>query len=191
MIERDDIITDDIAVAEIMNDFFANSILHLNVRGYDAITSINTTIDEISNIIVTFKKHPSILKIKERIQTTNTFSFSYINEQIIKDEICSLDTRKPTRFNNIPAKILVHSHDICSSHLRDIFNNSIINRKFPSALKRADISPTHKKDERTNKENYRPVSILPAVSKIFERIMYSQIENYIISHLSEHLQKGL
>ena len=53
LIEGDDIITDDIAVAEIMNDVFANSILHLNVRGYEAITYINTTIVEMSNIIVT------------------------------------------------------------------------------------------------------------------------------------------
>ena len=51
----------------------------------------------------------------------------------------------------------------------------------------ADISPAHKKDERTNKENYRPVNILPSVSKIFERIIYCQIDNYINKHLSDHL----
>ena len=51
----------------------------------------------------------------------------------------------------------------------------------------ADISPVHKKDERTNIENYRPVSILPSVSKIFERIIYCQIDNYIDKHLSDYL----
>ena len=51
----------------------------------------------------------------------------------------------------------------------------------------ADISPAHKQDENTKKENYRPVSILPSVSKIFETIMYNQIEKYMNQHLSEYL----
>ena len=71
--------------------------------------------------------------------------------------------------------------------LRDIFNSSINNRTSPSAIKMADISPAHKKEGHANKENYRPVSILPSVSKIFERIMYSQIENHINHYLSEYL----
>ena len=187
LIEGNDILSNDMEVAEIMNDFFANSITHLRIRGYAAASSPDPTVDNISNIIATFKNHPSILKIKEKVQTMNKFSFSCVNEKLITDEICSLDIRKPTTFNNIPAKILVHCHNMCSSHLRHIFNKSVINRTFPTALKMADISPAHKKDERTNKDNYRPVSILPSVSKIFERIMYSQIEHYMNNHLSEHL----
>ena len=42
----------------------------------------------------------------------------------------------------------------------------------------ADITPVHKKDESTNKENYKHVSILPNVSKIFEKQIYSQIYIY-------------
>ena len=42
-----------------------------------------------------------------------------------------------------------------------------------------EITPAHKKDETTLKENYRPISILPSVSKIFERTMYDHIYEYI------------
>ena len=77
--------------------------------------------------------------------------------------------------------------DICSSHLSIIFNNSLSKQYFPSDLKMADISPAHKQDENTKKENYRPVSILPSVSKIFETIMYNQIEKYMNQHPSEYL----
>ena len=121
------------------------------------------------------------MEIKDRVQTTTKFSLSCVNEKLITEVICSLDISKPTTFNNIPSKILVQSCDICSTHLTDIFNS------FPSALKMADISPVHRKDERTNKENHRPVSILPSVSKIFERIIYCQIDNYVNKHLSDHL----
>ena len=55
---------------------------------------------------------------------------------------------------------------------------SIINKVFPSSLKKADITPVYKKDEKFLKNNYRPVSILPSVSKIYERCIYDQINNY-------------
>ena len=186
-IEGIEIISNDIEVAETMNDFFANSILNLNIRGHDNTCSPDPTVETISKIIATFTNHPSILKIKETVQTTIKFSLSCVNEKLITDAICSLDISKPKTFNNIPAKILVQSSDICFTHLTDIFNSSIINIFFPSALKMADITPAHKKDERTNKENFRPVSILPSVSKIFERIIYCQIDNEINKHLSDHL----
>ena len=51
--------------------------------------------------------------------------FSFINDNDISEEIKSLDINKPTTLNNIPAKILVQTSDICSSDLRVIFNNSI------------------------------------------------------------------
>ena len=66
-------------------------------------------------------------------------------------------------------------------------NESISNVAFPDSLKLADITPAHKKEERTKKNNYRPVSILPSISKIFERKMYDQISLYINKYLSPYL----
>ena len=69
-----------------------------------------------------------------------------------------------------------------------IWNNEIIeNKKFPSELKCADITPIFKKLECILKKNYRPVSILPVVSKIFERIMQNQIKSYVEKYLSPFL----
>ncbi len=59
--------------------------------------------------------------------------------------------------------------------------------KFPSKLKLADITPLYKKLEAIYKENFRPVSLLPVVSKIFERIMQKQMRDYIDRYLSPHL----
>ena len=60
-------------------------------------------------------------------------------------------------------------------------------KKFAVELKVADITPLHKKLETINKENYRPVSLLPVVSKIFERLMLKQMKPFIETFLSKWL----
>ena len=57
-------------------------------------------------------------------------------------------------------------------------NNCILNGIFPSILKYANITPSFKKLERLLKINYRPVSILPTLSKIYEKVIYQQIYEY-------------
>ena len=67
----------------------------------------------------------------------------------------------------------------------DIWNIRIVRNKiFPINLKLADISPIFKKDDATLVKNYRPVSVLPVVSKIFVKIMHKQITVYIEEYLS-------
>ena len=107
------------------------------------------------------------------------------NVDEIMTEINNLNTNKPTTFNNIPAKLIVETNDICSPFICRIFNDSIINYTFPDSFKMADITPVHKKDETTIKDNYRPISILPCISKIFERLMHLQISRYMDFYLSE------
>ena len=89
---------------------------------------------------------------------------------------------------SIPTKQLKRVVNIVSKPLSTIWNNEIIeNQKFPTKLKNADITPIHKKLETIFPENYRPVSILPVVSKIFERLMQKQMKNHIEKYLSPFL----
>ena len=60
-------------------------------------------------------------------------------------------------------------------------------KKFPSNLKLADVTPIFKKEDSTLTRNYRPVSVLPTVSKIFERLMQKQIISYIDRFLSPYM----
>ena len=80
-----------------------------------------------------------------------------------------MNTKKPTTLNNISAKSLVATSDIISPFIAKLDNEAKSNSEFPDPLKMADIRPIHKNDETTLKENYRPVSILPSISKFFER----------------------
>ena len=107
------------------------------------------------------------------------FHFSESNEGDISSKIANLNINKPTTFTNIPAKILVETSDIISPFLTRINNDVKLQSLFPNPLKLADLTPTHKREETTVTDNYRAVSILPSVSKIFERDMEEQIFSYM------------
>ena len=70
----------------------------------------------------------------------------------------------------IPIEILKKS-TFCFPELINCINESLTNNKFPDTLRLSDITPVFKKLDPSDKANYRPVSILPLVSKVFEKIM--------------------
>ena len=108
-------------------------------------------------------------------------------ESILK-EIINLDNKKNGTFKNIHTRRLKDVSDICSPILANICNEEILlNKNCPENLKLADASPVFKKKDKTFVENYRPVSVLPAVSKIVERIMQTQISDCIGKFLSPFL----
>ena len=76
---------------------------------------------------------------------------------------------------NIPTKILQLAAHSCSLVLADCINSAINNCSIPDKLKWADIVPCYKKDDASDKSNFRPISILPTVSKVFEKILFEQI----------------
>ena len=77
--------------------------------------------------------------------------------------------------------------DNCYIAFTDCINTSIDNCIFPQSLKCADVSPIHKKDNTTDKANYRPISILPTLSKKIESVLFNQIMTYCQSIFSKHL----
>ena len=59
--------------------------------------------------------------------------------------------------------------------------------EFPDILKKAEVTPVYKKDDINDKENYRPVSTLSILSKVFEKLIYSQINTYMSDKFSRYL----
>ena len=187
LLEGDKIISEDAEVAKKFNNYFSNVVNKLNIEGFETDYIFIPELDNISNIIEKFKSHPSIQKIKENINIEAKFHFENISEPMVQKQIASLNKKKPTTFNNIPTRILVENSDIISPFITNIYNNCKYKSEFPPTLKLADITPVHKKSDRTIDDNYRPVSILPSISKIFERNMYDPIYSYVDKYLSPFL----
>ena len=121
--------------------------------------------DPVNKAITKYKNHPSILLIKDKIRNPAPFSLKESSLSDIEKELRNLKT-----FGNILSKILRANKESCSETLAELFNNTLLTSSFPTELKVADVSPVFKKDDLLKTKNYRPVSVLPVVSKIFERL---------------------
>ena len=78
----------------------------------------------------------------------------------------------------MPTKIIKNNFDIFSKYFRANLNNTIETSTFPEQLKYTDVKPVFKKDSRTDKKNYKPISTLPNLSKIYERCLDKQLQKY-------------
>ena len=106
-----------------------------------------------------------------------------------------MNQRKATQSCDIPTRVIIKNPDIFSDVLCNNFNNSAVWSNFPQCLKIADITTLNKKGKRNLKENYRPVTILPNLSKIYEKIMFTQMtkffENIFFSDINVVFEKVL
>ena len=187
LIDEGKITSEDQEVSNIFNEYFKNAINCLEIENEHKGNEIN--LDVSTNFIIDeYKHHPSISSIKDKIGSASEFSFRAITLEEIDKELKNLNDKKASTSNSIPAKVLKKTSDICNKNLLYIWNHEIIkNKSFPSNLKLAEISPIFKKDDPTLAKNYRPISVLPCLSKIFERIIQGQLLTYIEKHLSPFL----
>ena len=166
--DKDEIIQNEEKVAETLNSFFENAVSRLKANENSFV--VNNEQDPIEKIIANHQFHPSILITKNKIKNTNTFRFKHFMLSDIKNEIKGLNPNKATTHNNIPPKILGQNAEVTANALLLLFNNAISNSEFPKNLKLPDVAPVFKKKDPLGKTNYRPVSVLPPVSKSFEKV---------------------
>ena len=107
----------------------------------------------------------------------------------VKGSIESLDPKKAAQEKNIHSNIFKQNWDFFAFHVQKDINSSMSTLKFPNDLKEADIIPVYKKKSTLSKENYRRISILPNISKVYERCLYDQIWNYFETRFSK-FQRG-
>ena len=188
LVENDDVISDDRQIAEIFNNYFVTVTETLGIaENLDNVRSTEGIIDPVEKAIEKYANHPSIKTILTRFPVVAGFSFEHVTVSKIETEIKNLNSNKATTFGNIPPKLLKTNSDICAEPLQKIFNECVSKSQFPDELKAADVSSLFKKDVSTSKTNYRPISVLPTVSKIYERLMYKQMMEHMTAYLSDLL----
>jgi hypothetical protein len=123
--------------------------------------------------------------------TETTFEIQNISVAEVKSEISRIKTSKATGHVRISPKLLKDSVEVVAESLTNIFNKSIEKGVFPDDLKIACISPIHKGDSKLECCNYRPISIISVVAKVFEKLISRQLNGYLESnHLLSDSQAG-
>ena len=154
------IISDTEKVADTFNKFFVNIGKTLKIdKDKQFLVETKDVFDPVLKAIKKYSAHPSILRIKDKMNN-NVFSFRKVTYEEILIEINSLDTSKSPQSEDIPFKIVKDNADIFANFILQNFNKCIIDGKFPDQLKKADVSPVFKKGNHNDKTNYQPVSTL-------------------------------
>lgn len=113
-------------------------------------------------------------------QSEITFSLKETMVPEVFSLLSKLCKSKATGLDKISAKMLRLCPDLIAESLCAIFNRSINTGIFPDEWKCSKVIPLHKKGDRSDLDNYRPISIIPVVAKVFERIIYNQVYKFLI-----------
>ena len=182
---EDETVQDNEKIANIFNDYFSNVVSSLSIPEYvDLSVDLDNFEDPFLKSIDKFKNHQSIIEILNHTHSNMYFSFETITTGYLASLIRKLDTSKSIQKDDIPTNILKENIDIVASILNENINYSFTSCIFPEELKIAEVIPIYKKDSKTDKSNYRPVSLLLNISKIYEMSIYDQLSAYFDKILS-------
>ena len=117
--------------------------------------------DPIENAICKYENHPSIILITKIMEGANSFLvFETVTKEKIEKLIMNLNIRKAVQSNDIPTKLVKEFGYLFSEYIATSINRCITGGAFVNAFKKAGVRPVYKKDGRTEKSNYRTISVL-------------------------------
>jgi hypothetical protein len=149
---NDSIITDDKEKADVFNSYF----------------------ESVSNVDDSEATLP-----ENGIQSDNTLPMIVVTESEVLDHLNDLDTTKAYGPDEISPRLLKEARNHISKSLCFLYNLSLTQGRVPKLWKRSNIIPIFKGDNPALVNNYRPISLLSSVSKIFERVVFKHMYNHL------------
>ena len=147
-------------VANMLNSFFAD----IGPQLADKIPIINENSD----------------RLKEDVSKPGVrFGFHPVSSDYVLEKLSALPERKATGTDDLPAKLLKLGATSIVEPVTYLVNLSLATGMFPNTWKNAKICPVFKGGDATNPRNYRPISILPVISKFIERAVFDQIYPFL------------
>lgn len=166
--EGNRLVTDCLEACQIFNKFFSEI-------GSD-IGSPENNQRPIEDIIDSYENHSSIRMIRNKINhSLANVEFREVSENEVRKAIKNLSTKKAAGYDEIPIKFIKMTSRQLTGPVTIIVNKCIQQNLFPECMKLANITPIYKKKDKLNKDNYRSVNLLIALSKIFEKLLSDQM----------------
>ena len=105
-----------------------------------------------------------------------------ITTESILNILIGLNANKAHGPDDISVKMIKLCPNALCAPLKLIFNNILATGIYPDQWKMANVTPVHKKDNKQIINNYRPISILPIFAKVFEKIIFKNLYNHLVSN---------
>ena len=134
---------------------------------------------------------PTLLKFDRKIfllviiyqsfidELTHEYIFSEITEQKVFQVLSSMSPNKASGLDKFPVKLVKIAAPYITKSLTAIFNRSISTGIFPCDWKVAKVTPIHKDGDKSDMDNYRPISVISIIAKIMEKLVHSQLYSYL------------
>ena len=119
-----------------------------------------------------------------------SFTFQPVTKNLISNLIKHLNDKKAVQSTDIPTKLIKEFCDFFSEFIYKSINHCITEGSFIAEFQVAEVRPLYKNNGRADKSNYRPISILSNVSKIYERFLFSQLYDYFDKNIFSKYQCG-
>jgi hypothetical protein len=157
---------DPVVVANHVNDFFVNIAQNIVNALPSLVDSFSALSEHCKNFYRNLGVSPSMFKLQ---QVSSTF---------VKNQLNGLNPQKSTGLDTISPRFLKDGADNLTNIITHLINLSIRNKCVPTCVKKAKVTPLHKKGSKLEVGNYRPISILNAISKIIEKAVHLQVNNH-------------
>lgn len=108
-----------------------------------------------------------------------SFFWKPVTETEVNNHLIALNVKKASGYDNMPIKLIKDAVHYVTSPLTFIFNLSFTSGKFPDAFKIAKVTPVYKKGPKDEAGNYRPISVLPVLGKVFEKIVNNRLLDFL------------
>jgi hypothetical protein len=129
-----------------------------------------------SNIPMADKPFHYYLKARSN---SNSFFMAPIDPIEISRIIASLEPKNSSGHDGISSKLLICLNPSLSTPICTIINKSLLAGVVPRMMKIARVTPIYKSKDKTNMGNYRPISLLPSISKILEKVVHNRLYKFL------------
>ena len=182
LLDGDTVVADNGKLSDILNNHF------VNIASSLAEPESASLQKAFNDILCQYESHPSVVKIKElNPNITDEFEFMVVTSDQLYNELIHLQSDQACGYDGYPSKLLKLGASVLCNSLLPIINYCLDTSYFSQLLKYAEITPIFKKGDNLSKNNYRPVSVLPCQSKLFEGLISKQLLNYFENKMSKFL----
>lgn len=133
------------------------------------------------------KPTPDLSHIDQNLTPKHPLGSKKTNPVEVKEAMLKVNTNKAMSYDNIPPRAIKESAKILCYPFSILFNHILENSRIPQQWRLGEVSLVNKKDCCLTKSNYRPLSILPSLSKIFKTHIHSRISHYFEDIFHDHI----